>query len=178
MNDCGLAQRTRAYRVKQTVKQAVKPGQTCAGPIGFERVRDVNPGEMIIITQEGELRSKQVGRLFPCHAMSHLSCHCSAHPHPPRQGFIRSISWWRPTLCTGSQGHARKARGHARECIMLNQSSCSTRPHAAELGSRQPHPVKFRSQQNHGSHVWRLGCMATWLLARISLCVLLGFFPT
>lgn len=38
------------------------------GPIGFERVRDINPGEMIIITPEGELLSKQcvVGRSCPC----------------------------------------------------------------------------------------------------------------
>ena len=38
------------------------------GPIGFERVRDVLPGEMIIITPEGELRSKRcvLGNACPC----------------------------------------------------------------------------------------------------------------
>lgn len=38
------------------------------GPIGFERVRDVRPGEMIIIRPDGELISKRCGRgkLCPC----------------------------------------------------------------------------------------------------------------
>lgn len=36
--------------------------EDCAfGPIAFERVRDVQPGEMVIITPEGQLISKQVG---------------------------------------------------------------------------------------------------------------------
>lgn len=36
--------------------------EDCAfGPIAFERVRDVQPGEMVIITSEGQLVSKQVG---------------------------------------------------------------------------------------------------------------------
>jgi amidophosphoribosyltransferase len=35
--------------------------EDCAfGPIAFERVRDVQPGEMVIITPEGQLISKQV----------------------------------------------------------------------------------------------------------------------
>lgn len=35
--------------------------EDCAfGPIAFERVRDVQPGEMVIITSEGQLVSKQV----------------------------------------------------------------------------------------------------------------------
>lgn len=39
--------------------------EDCAfGPIGFERVRDVRPGEMIIISPEGELQSRQVVRLL------------------------------------------------------------------------------------------------------------------
>ena len=34
--------------------------EDCAfGPIGFGRVRDVQPGEMIVITEEGELISRQ-----------------------------------------------------------------------------------------------------------------------
>ncbi len=34
--------------------------EDCAfGPIGFERVRDVLPGEMVIITEEGKLMSRQ-----------------------------------------------------------------------------------------------------------------------
>eukprot|EP00195_Chlamydomonas_chlamydogama_P011123 CAMPEP_0202893048 /NCGR_PEP_ID=MMETSP1392-20130828/2691_1 /ASSEMBLY_ACC=CAM_ASM_000868 /TAXON_ID=225041 /ORGANISM="Chlamydomonas chlamydogama, Strain SAG 11-48b" /LENGTH=566 /DNA_ID=CAMNT_0049577231 /DNA_START=215 /DNA_END=1915 /DNA_ORIENTATION=- len=43
--------------------------EDCAfGPIGFTRVRDVEPGEMVIITPEGKMLSKQVaeGRLNPC----------------------------------------------------------------------------------------------------------------
>jgi amidophosphoribosyltransferase len=37
--------------------------EDCAfGPIAFERVRDVQPGEMVIITPEGQLISKQVSR--------------------------------------------------------------------------------------------------------------------
>ncbi|KAF5836288.1 phosphoribosyltransferase-like protein [Dunaliella salina] len=43
--------------------------EDCAfGPIGFERVRDVNPGEMIIISQEGKLQSRQLApsQLTPC----------------------------------------------------------------------------------------------------------------
>lgn len=43
--------------------------EDCAfGPIGFDRVRDVQPGEMIIIDSEGKLTSHQCmpGRLSPC----------------------------------------------------------------------------------------------------------------
>ncbi|KAK9916686.1 hypothetical protein WJX75_005805 [Coccomyxa subellipsoidea] len=43
--------------------------EDCAfGPIGFTRVRDVAPGEMIVITEEGELESKQCaqGQTCPC----------------------------------------------------------------------------------------------------------------
>ncbi len=37
--------------------------EDCAfGPIAFERVRDVQSGEMVIITPEGQLISKQVRR--------------------------------------------------------------------------------------------------------------------
>ena len=36
--------------------------EDCAfGPIGFERVRDVTPGEMIVISPEGKFVSRQVG---------------------------------------------------------------------------------------------------------------------
>lgn len=36
--------------------------EDCAfGPIGFTRVRDVKPGEMVIVTQDGKLLSRQVG---------------------------------------------------------------------------------------------------------------------
>lgn len=35
--------------------------EDCAfGPIGFERVRDVTPGEMVIITEDGRLVTRQV----------------------------------------------------------------------------------------------------------------------
>lgn len=43
--------------------------EDCAfGPIGFERVRDVQPGEMVVITPEGKLVTKQCvqGTLNPC----------------------------------------------------------------------------------------------------------------
>ncbi|GLC38564.1 hypothetical protein PLESTB_001740000 [Pleodorina starrii] len=43
--------------------------EDCAfGPIGFERVRDVLPGEMVIITEEGKLMSRQCaqGTPTPC----------------------------------------------------------------------------------------------------------------
>lgn len=43
--------------------------EDCAfGPIGFRRVRDVRPGEMIIVTPEGELVSRQCheGQCHPC----------------------------------------------------------------------------------------------------------------
>jgi hypothetical protein len=47
----------------------VVASEDCAfGPIAFERVRDVKPGEMVIITPEGRLLSKQCvqGDLNPC----------------------------------------------------------------------------------------------------------------
>ncbi|GFR45506.1 hypothetical protein Agub_g6894 [Astrephomene gubernaculifera] len=43
--------------------------EDCAfGPIGFERVRDVQPGEMVVITEEGKLMSRQCaqGSATPC----------------------------------------------------------------------------------------------------------------
>ncbi|KAG1656531.1 hypothetical protein FOA52_005557 [Chlamydomonas sp. UWO 241] len=43
--------------------------EDCAfGPIGFTRVRDVNPGEMVIISEDGKLHSRQLveGQLSPC----------------------------------------------------------------------------------------------------------------
>jgi amidophosphoribosyltransferase len=44
--------------------------EDCAfGPIGFERVRDVAPGEMVVITEDGKLLSRQVAPpagLSPC----------------------------------------------------------------------------------------------------------------
>jgi amidophosphoribosyltransferase len=43
--------------------------EDCAfGPIAFSRVRDVQPGEMVIITPEGQLVSQQCvpGVLNPC----------------------------------------------------------------------------------------------------------------
>ena len=44
--------------------------EDCAfGPIGFERVRDVNPGEMIVITEEGKLVTRE------CHPPKEL-CPC------------------------------------------------------------------------------------------------------
>ncbi|KAG2491227.1 hypothetical protein HYH03_010435 [Edaphochlamys debaryana] len=40
--------------------------EDCAfGPIGFERVRDVNPGEMVIITEDGKLISRQCAQGTP-----------------------------------------------------------------------------------------------------------------
>ncbi|KAG1662078.1 hypothetical protein FOA52_006884 [Chlamydomonas sp. UWO 241] len=43
--------------------------EDCAfGPIGFKRVRDVAPGEMVVVTPEGQLVSRQLvpGHLTPC----------------------------------------------------------------------------------------------------------------
>jgi len=43
--------------------------EDCAfGPVGFTRVRDVAPGEMIVITEEGELLTRQcaIGAMHPC----------------------------------------------------------------------------------------------------------------
>ena len=43
--------------------------EDCAfGPIGFKRVRDVQPGEMVIVTEEGDLVCSQCveQRLCPC----------------------------------------------------------------------------------------------------------------
>ena len=38
--------------------------EDCAfGPIGFERVRDIRPGEMVIVTEEGDLISRQVAEV-------------------------------------------------------------------------------------------------------------------
>jgi amidophosphoribosyltransferase len=35
--------------------------EDCAfGPIGFERVRDVLPGEMVVISEKGQLQCRQV----------------------------------------------------------------------------------------------------------------------
>ena len=43
--------------------------EDCAfSPIGFQRVRDLRPGEMVIISPQGELESRQcaIGQLCPC----------------------------------------------------------------------------------------------------------------
>ena len=43
--------------------------ESCAfGPLGYSRVRDVRPGELLIITPEGKLISHQCvpGKLNPC----------------------------------------------------------------------------------------------------------------
>ncbi|GFH30538.1 glutamine amidotransferase type-2 domain-containing protein, partial [Haematococcus lacustris] len=43
--------------------------EDCAfGPIGFERVRDVNPGEMVVVGQDGRLHCRQLAapHLTPC----------------------------------------------------------------------------------------------------------------
>ena len=57
--------------------------EDCAfGPIGFKRVRDVLPGEMIVIDPEGKLHSKQcvAGKVrFPP-----PSPHTHVHTHPCR----------------------------------------------------------------------------------------------
>lgn len=42
------------------IEWAVASEDCAFGPIAFERVRDVQPGEMVIITPEGQLVSKQV----------------------------------------------------------------------------------------------------------------------
>lgn len=35
--------------------------EDCAfGPVGFERVRDINPGEAVLITEDGQLLTRQV----------------------------------------------------------------------------------------------------------------------
>ena len=43
--------------------------EDCAfGPIGFKLVRDINPGETVVITEQGELLTRQcaVGTMHPC----------------------------------------------------------------------------------------------------------------
>jgi len=43
--------------------------EDCAfGPVGFERVRDINPGEAVLITEDGQLLTRQCvkGTLNPC----------------------------------------------------------------------------------------------------------------
>ena len=69
--------------------------EDCAfGPIGFKRVRDVLPGEMIVIDPEGKLHSKQcvAGKVsstqvhpLPPHLCTHsyLWPMCSIQPHLP-----------------------------------------------------------------------------------------------
>lgn len=67
-----LTARSRArsgYRLTESGEEYAVASEDCAfGPIGFERVRDVQPGEIIVVTPEGKLLSKQVaeGQLSPC----------------------------------------------------------------------------------------------------------------
>lgn len=56
-------------RLTEVGEEYCVASEDCAfGPIGFERVRDVQPGEIIIVTPEGKLISKQVakGVCNPC----------------------------------------------------------------------------------------------------------------
>lgn len=105
--------------------------EDCAfGPIGFERVRDVLPGEMVIVTPEGRLISRQcapVGvALMPrcvlclvrCHMQRALSlcaappaccaaafCSCcafSAHPFADRLPCVRPTLSTTPCLSTST----------------------------------------------------------------------------
>jgi amidophosphoribosyltransferase len=52
----------------QGTEWAIASEDCSFGPIAFERVRDVQPGEMVIITTDGQLVTKQCvqGQLNPC----------------------------------------------------------------------------------------------------------------
>jgi amidophosphoribosyltransferase len=55
-------------RCVQGTEWAIASEDCSFGPIAFERVRDVQPGEMVIITTDGQLVTKQCvpGQLNPC----------------------------------------------------------------------------------------------------------------
>jgi len=78
VNDVGLVAFRDPHGIRPLVlgKRATSQGdewciasEDCAfGPIGFTRVRDVEPGEMIIITEDNQVHSRQCveGKLNPC----------------------------------------------------------------------------------------------------------------
>eukprot|EP00963_Diacronema_lutheri_P008102 scaffold694_cov338-Pavlova_lutheri.AAC.44 len=53
---------------KDGMEYAVASEDCAFGPLGYSRVRDIQPGEAIIITPQGELQSRQLveGKLSPC----------------------------------------------------------------------------------------------------------------
>ena len=107
--------------------------EDCAfGPIGFERVRDVQPGEMVIITPEGNLVSRQCA-VVGAVAAALLSCMRSSRCGCVGGWVAGWVGGWGPM-----QGPIRSALPLNQAWPRVKKASCARRQSVAAATATAP----------------------------------------
>jgi amidophosphoribosyltransferase len=144
--------------------------EDCAfGPIGFERVRDVQPGEMVVITEDGKLVSKQVHEpkeLCPC-VFEYIYL---ARP----DSILNDISVYNYQLGLGTR-LAKKIRETGWEIDLVCPVPDGSRPSAIQISAEMDLPYREGLVKNR--YVGRTFIMANQALREMSVRRKLNAMP-